>query len=462
MTDEQYLRDLESAAAALGGGPSAYEQLRSLLASLPPGTAPVIRSAGSGQPGAESDAAGAGGVGGSLTLQSATPIGSENQSIAGRIAELFYGNSNLLQDPAVEEPGLGIGSGTVLGTSLTRISPNWGGHYVLNSGTAPTLTLYRASSRVNNANPFDSAKLALDFAATTNTYDIDAYFYPYAATVFTEEQSSAPYMICAARFSTANAFSGSSDMTTFPTQNVYLELYDATGAVVKATSLPFNMGSQLDSDLQRRLWSTYLIDPAFLYGGSAVNWRIRVHYVKATATNSRIAADFGEPTWHFSATELPNPYSPVIAKYIAKVLQTNTGSDSVHRLVIGSSSTDPAIAWGPGNAARDVEIWRTGSKELTIDDNTSDVAPALPATLKVIGALFAQGPTTMDLAITYGAFGPTLVTRTDGAGAISSTSISYDGTGKITSVVTTRFGRTFTLTPTYTGANITSLHRAVT
>jgi hypothetical protein len=46
MTDEQYLQDLEAAAAAVGEFPADYSQLRDLLASLPPGTPPNVRQAG--------------------------------------------------------------------------------------------------------------------------------------------------------------------------------------------------------------------------------------------------------------------------------------------------------------------------------------------------------------------------------------------------------------------------------
>lgn len=73
------------------------------------------------------------------------------------------------------------------------------------------------------------------------------------------------------------------------------------------------------------------------------------------------------------------------------------------------------------------------------------------------------GPAVMDLAISYAAPGkPSGVTRTDTpGGGISTTVINYAG-ALIVSIVTTKLGKTFTLTPTYTGADITAIHRAVT
>lgn len=73
------------------------------------------------------------------------------------------------------------------------------------------------------------------------------------------------------------------------------------------------------------------------------------------------------------------------------------------------------------------------------------------------------GPATMDLAVSYASPGkPSGVTRTDTpGGAISTTVINYAG-ALIASIVTTKLGKTFTITPTYTGSDITALHRTVT
>lgn len=74
----------------------------------------------------------------------------------------------------------------------------------------------------------------------------------------------------------------------------------------------------------------------------------------------------------------------------------------------------------------------------------------------------AKGPPTMDLAIAYSAPGiPTGATRTDTPGGlISTTTITYAG-ARIASVVVVRPGYTITMVPTYTGTDITAIHRTV-
>jgi hypothetical protein len=106
----------------------------------------------------------------------------------------------------------------------------------------------------------------------------------------------------------------------------------------------------------------------------------------------------------------------------------------------------------------------------TVRPTTSDSVAATsakpidagPVRTKHLGPHFVQGPNAMDLAVTYASPGkPSGVTRADEGVGVSSTVINYAG-ALVSSVVTTRFGKTLTVTPTYTGADITSVHRAVT
>jgi hypothetical protein len=131
-------------------------------------------------------------------------------------------------------------------------------------------------------------------------------------------------------------------------------------------------------------------------------------------------------------------------------------ADTFGRLSLDLDVSDRAsITLGGGSAARDFRLVRTAVSEITIDNGAGG-----PATTKHVGPLFIEGPTSMDLAVTYDAPGkPNGVTRTDGA-LISTTVINYSG-AQVASVVTTRFGKTITVTPTYTGADITAIHRAV-
>lgn len=74
-----------------------------------------------------------------------------------------------------------------------------------------------------------------------------------------------------------------------------------------------------------------------------------------------------------------------------------------------------------------------------------------------------KGPPDVVLAIGYLAPGqPNAVTRTDTpGGAVMSAAISYTG-AQVASIVITRAGYTITVTPSYTGSDITSVHRVRT
>jgi len=373
--DEQYLRDLERAAGAVGGIPDAYGQLRSLLDSLPPGTAPSVKQAGTGAPDV---AAGAGGIGGNLTLQSNVPIGSESGAGIGRVAELFYGQSNILNDPTLEENG---GNGAALGTTKTTITPSWSGHYVLNSGTAPgAITVFESIERAGPPlamdTPMDSSQWILQLGGTVNTYDIDAYIYPTTDATFSSsgtDYGGAAYMIAAARINIA--MSGGT-LARFPTQNAYLEIYDAHVPGLAATSLPLDV-SQIG--YQQRLAAVLnLVD----WGWSSAfewRWRLRFHVVKASVLAFDLNLKYGEPTLHLASTATPNPFAPIIGRWQPSKLRVSRDDDTNYRLEIGSDTTTPALQWGSGAAAADTDLYRGAADLLKTDDTLYAVGNALAA-----------------------------------------------------------------------------------
>lgn len=118
MTDEQYLSDLESIGQSLPATPGDYAQLRSLLESLPPGTAPDVRSA---RAGAAAPATG-GSIGGDLTIQSSTPIGSESGIAVGVDQAPTLGLRNLFDDPRQNSVPF---ASVALGAAFTGISRDW-------------------------------------------------------------------------------------------------------------------------------------------------------------------------------------------------------------------------------------------------------------------------------------------------------------------------------------------------
>lgn len=117
---QQYLRDLDNAASAVGSLPADYNALRELLNSLPRPTPPDVRSAGSPQ---VQNAAGTGGLtGAALSLQSETPIGSEQGTSLAVTQAPTIGLRNLFDDPRLDSvPFVSV----ALGAAFVNINRDW-------------------------------------------------------------------------------------------------------------------------------------------------------------------------------------------------------------------------------------------------------------------------------------------------------------------------------------------------
>lgn len=240
-----------------------------------------------------------------------------------------------------------------------------------------------------------------------------------------------------------------------------LELYDATAAAVKASqtlTLPTAVNTNPEEYLTVHYQPTA---PERLH-----DWQVRYTFTVIGDTVSVSWIELGEPLLAWSLRADVPLFSPRLGSWYPTHLHglASTAAQAVvTALVAGDTGSrfelgaDGALRFGLGDGTFDARLRRSAAKEWTVDDGAAG-----PIVEKFIGAFFEQGPTAMDLVIGYAAPGvPSSVARSDNGVPMSSTTINYVGP-LIASVVTTRFGKTITVTPTYTGSDITAIHRAVT
>lgn len=441
--DERYLHDLESAAAALGALPDDYRVLRDLLASLPPGTAPVIKSAGTPN---LADSPGTGGLDTTgLTLQSNQVIGSQPGGSLGILPQLFYGQSNALRDPLFE--GVHQIIPIPLEYAVLPANTPWNARYIVNSGTPPTTRqwapdLTRTSGKTNSDTP---ALTLIGFALGSTDFLIRSE----AST----DRGSAPFLVGAIR--AVNLYSPT--LTNITSVTMWIEIHDATGVILAASTpldwLAFKAGADESMQLSTA------------YSGATTGFLVARIRVVASGAGGLLVINLGEPQLVRAAVQAPPPFSPIISAWVPPSLRAKghlIGSSVIESRFVPEESDRFRMSlagdmtWGPGTASQDTRLYRSGTKELSVDS-----ASFGPVRVKILGPLFVQGPDAMALAITYGADGPTNIGRTDDGNTVASSVISYVA-GKIASIVTSRFGKTITVTPTYTGSNITSVSRVVT
>ena len=118
-----------------------------------------------------------------------------------------------------------------------------------------------------------------------------------------------------------------------------------------------------------------------------------------------------------------------------------------------SSIGEARLELGLGTTAKDWRLRRTGIKKVEIDDGAGAVA-----LLHLRGDLVQVADAA--LAVVYNGDGSVSTVTRSGAQGAATTTVAWS-LGKVTSVITVRGGKTVTITPTYSGAQITSVVRAV-
>jgi hypothetical protein len=357
--------ELAAAGTHIPDAPKYYEELRGILRRLPaPRLAALLPArAGDAFGTASPQQVGAGGV---ATGLQGDPIGQGSGSALGILPQLFYGQSNVLTDPALDDYQL---PANVVGPAF-NVTGSWFAKYALNSGIIPgTCTSYINYLRDDDANnPFNSNDCELHLTNFGgNACDVDFLIQSGLWAPANIPGNAGPSIVVAAmRIASLVATA-----VTFSTCTVSLRLVDAAG-VVLAESPSIN-------------WLTFVANTERQLSVSVAHVRfaqyrlqLRVHVVSTAGAEGNVNVDFGEPQLGFSSTQSPGPYTPLISSWEPTRL-IHTGADlrtplidarkvgdTVGRLVVDDSGI---FTWGSGAATRDVRIARSAAGELKQDSN---------------------------------------------------------------------------------------------
>lgn len=400
MTDEPILPDLSDDLSAVAGEvpgiPGSYSYLRSLIDALPAPLSPDIRSAATGQVNTAEPGTTAAQIASSMTGQAP---GSESGASLGVVSELYYANSNLLDNPTMQgmDSAAAVTIGTLAWPSSTYWADSWQARYVLNSGSAPSpLTANFLDSRLqaNGFHPFNSAAMYVDWQNPTGASDITVTIFPSdAVQVFYETEL--PYLTAAFKVWSQGA-TADANTTKF---RVHVELWDANGGgTLLATGPTFDFLAHPGD------WNTYRVSvayalPASISGAYAFQPRLVIEWAKSSAGGFEDLA-IGEPVFALSSTQLPPPYSPIVGRWVPSMLRVYNPGEAQPRMALGvgsgggleeaeTASKPASLRFGAGGvSATDVRLRRGGTNTLRLDNGSTGraalemvggVAPATPA-----------------------------------------------------------------------------------
>lgn len=366
--DEQHLRELEAIANSLPADPFGMGRLRLLLGTLPSPTQPEVKSAREGLP---DQAPGGSGIGQALSLTSNALPGGESGAVIGVAPELFYGQSNLVPNPALE----GIVDALGIATTTTPTMVDWHGFYVLNSGSITSIEQFVGAIHGEESTAFSSGMPSWIINSDgTNAYDLDLYF-EHPNSVLLQDMPVIGHLVGA--FRVWNIIAASA-MTTL---EATVQIFDVTDAQVIAESEPLNIKT---ADSYTTRINTFIaatdVDPSH-----PVRLILHFHAVKPAGTGFDPFVMWGEPILAFSSTQSPPPFAPNTARWEPRSLSFKVPGDAVHSLLIGDVENvdPPTIRFGPGSAAIDVVIERTGTEELTLKDGSTGLAKLIVGALRV-------------------------------------------------------------------------------
>lgn len=282
------------------------------------------------------------------------------------------GSSNTLLNPTMEGfPALTFGA--ALGTATTtRVGWNWNGFYILNSGAVTsTGTIEEFASRSTGFTPVNGSVIRVTMptgAAASNTdvvIDTGGGHQPSGTGMVL------PYFVAAIRL--VNTYALGAATTAFTAR---VEIVDNTaGNAVIAQSADFNLIGMPSTGLR--------ISTAVALAGISTHvlrFRVRIKATKSASAGAETTQVLiGEPQAHQSWTIDPNPFAPLLGKWQpAWVYGFSAVDDQVPTISLeGNTGQTASIRFGPGaGVARDIRIWRSSARILTID--TDGVAGAGP------------------------------------------------------------------------------------
>lgn len=356
--EEQHLRELEAIANSLPADPFGMGQLRLLLGSLPAPTQPEVKSAREGAPDV---APGGSGIGQALSLTSTALPGGESSAVLGAAPELYYGQSNLIDNPTLD----GILVGVVLSTTLADIAPFWEAGYVLNSGTVGAIQHDGIYARGNSSNPLASAwsDVQIDTSGS-NAYNVDVVIAQSSPTnINVVPDGSHVVLACRVWRSIASNL----NQTNFPSVYAQVQLVNDSLGTVAAESVPFDLRTFTNQSVKIGC-SIPIEDIDF---GDSYHWQLVIHAERIAGAFAGFPyLTWGEPQLTVSATQSPPPYTPQLGRWFPQELYVQNKGESNKRLWVGSiDSTEGYVLWGPGTSQEDVRFRRTGVAELTLDSN---------------------------------------------------------------------------------------------
>lgn len=376
MTDErlpssvQYEQDVKAIAESIPPIPNDFAILRSLLARVHSPTQPTVKFA---REGSINDALGAGGVaakGDELSLVSDQRIGSVTGGSFGIVAKEFYGQTNLLNDPAFER----VHDLNPFGT--TDVDGVWRTRYVLNSGSAPGLRQRFTDDRGYDANPFNSASVRINLGSfSAGGGNTTVYLYPepdYDGVI----SGAPPLLIAACKIadlgSTADVF------TNITSATVRMQILNGAGTVVSESPPVSYVDISADRPNPHTIWTSYANSTAGFQADDWL-WRLRIDVVNSGAGGS-LSIVVAEPQLHFAYTPDPLPFAPVLGGWHPSYLEadmTTTGgvvmetkirSDSQPRFRLTAGGT---LEFGPGISGLDTTLRWFDANLLGTDDGFS-------------------------------------------------------------------------------------------
>jgi len=385
MTDnnESYLRDLEEAASAVGGMPNEYAELRSILETLPRGTAPDVRASGSGA----AAVTGSGSSGSALTLISPTPIGSESGIAAGVSQAPTLGLRNLFEDARLQS--VPFGSVGLSGVTA-NISREWTGLYSAGATGASSTAFKGSDYDDNTVDPFQSSTMILRFNNWTGagTAIIEAradrqggFFAAFDATVL-------PFAVFSCDIFKDIAWNQQFNNVT--STIVELVIRDGGDTVDLAVSTPIdykNMG------LGAYVRHSVSIDSAELSGGGIIPL-VRITLVTSGALGGgNMNPAIANPQLEISPYQVPfvfleSPRDSQLISWLeggtAAIIIADPGDNTAafrSRLSLGLSSvSEGQLIFGSGAATNDVRLRRpTGIPNVLRLDNNSTGRASLEA-----------------------------------------------------------------------------------
>lgn len=291
----------------------------------------------------------------------------------------FYGQTNLLRDPSLEQFE---DVSDILTTENTWGA--WRAKYVLDAGSAPAnKTIGRHFFRGSDYDPFNSDIVQLSLqslASGTSTW----YVYPATGFVADASVATLPYLVASVRVGdfglTLNTLTNITSIT------VTLQIIDASDNVeAESQALDFKAMVGRRPEIQQLV-------AAFTPGAETYRWRLKVVLV-ASGTGGAVRVKFGEPMLHYAYSPDPTPFSPVIGRWVPDALERTTvkgGSAPIIETSLDASGSDLFLVWGDGTmewadgagGAIDARIRRGSSGGLV---------------LKPGAAAFPTGPATNDV-----------------------------------------------------------------